>query len=189
MTLTRRMLRHALLLVAAIVAIFIVAFGCWYATSPRYTLTQMQAAAVDGNAGAFAAHVDFPSLRASLKSELRARLYTQAGDAPASSLKVLGIGMALGFVDQMVDSAVSPESVGVALASVGAAGNWVGPIGLQSLSVLGIPEHRITRLGFDHFEVTRPDGSGPALVFARDGLSWRLAAMRLNEPKPDYPAA
>lgn len=189
MTLSHRPLRRAFLFVAASTALLIAAFAGWYAASPRYTLARMQQAAVSGDAADFAARVDFPSLRASLKSELRTRLRFEAGEAPPGSLKALGLDMALGFVDQMVDSAISPESVGLALASVGAAGDWVAPAGLETLSLLAMPEHRINRLGLDHFEVTLPDGKRPSLVFAREGLGWRLSAVRLNDPAPVRPAA
>lgn len=189
MTSPLRSLRWAILSLFAAAVLFVSAAFGWYSASPRYTLTQMQQAAVEGDADTFASHVDFPALRASLKSELRARLMGEAANAPPSSLRALGIDMALAFVDQMVDSAISPESVGIALASAESAGSWVAPPGLQSLSLLAMPETRIARDGMDRFRVTPADGEGPALVFRRDGLNWRLSAVDLGKSTPTHPAA
>lgn len=185
-----RALRRATILLSSAVALAGLALGGWYAVSPRYTLHSMQQAALRGDAEAFAAHVDFPVLRASLKSEIRARLEAEAAYAPPSSLRAIGIGLAMGFVDQMVDSAVSPETVGVALAAMGEAGGWVSAPGLESLSLLAAPRLEIERISFDRFRVDLPtDGERPALLFRRDGLSWKLDGVDLPEPQPGAPAA
>lgn len=184
-----RPLRRATIILSSAAALAGLALGGWYAFSPRYTLHSLQSAALAGDAEAFTAHVDFPELRASLKAEIRGRLATEAANAPASSLRAIGIGLAMGFVDQMVDSAVSPEAVGVALAAMGDAGSWVQTPGLESLSLLGAPTLEIERMGLDRFRVALPmDGERPALLFRREGLSWKLDGVDLPDaarPTPD----
>jgi hypothetical protein len=185
-----RALRRATILLSSATALAGLALGGWYAVSPRYTLHTMQQAALQGDAEGFAAHVDFPMLRASMKSEIRARLEAEAAYAPPSSLRAIGIGLAIGFVDQMVESAVSPETVGVALAAMGEAGSWVSAPGLESLSLLAAPQLQIERTGLDRFRVDLPtDGERPALLFRRDGFSWKLDGVDLPQPQAGVPAA
>lgn len=184
----QRTLRRAAVILSSTAALAGLALGGWYQFSPRYTLHAMQSAALQGDAEAFASHVDFPELRASLKAEIRGRLAAEAANAPSSSLRAIGIGLAIGFVDQMVDSAVSPEAVGVALAAMsdsgGDAGGWVAAPGLESLSLLAAPKLEIERVGLERFRVFLPtDGERPALMFRRDGLSWKLDGVDLPEPK------
>lgn len=186
----RRPLRRATIILSSAAALSGLALGGWYAFSPRYTLHSMQTAALQGDAEGFAQHVDFPELRASLKSEVRTRLAAEAASAPASSLRAIGIGLAMGFVDQMVDSAVSPEAVGIALAAMGDAGGWVPTPGLESLSLLAAPELEIERMGLERFRVALPgDGERPALTFRRDGLNWKLDGVDLPAPARDMPDA
>lgn len=183
-------LRRTAILLSSAVVMAGFSLGGWHAFSPRYTLHAMQQAALKGDAEAFASHVDFPVLRASLKSEIRARLETEAAYAPPSSLRAIGIGLAMGFVDQMVESAVSPETVGVALAAMGEAGGRVSAPGLEGLGLLAAPQLEIERTSFDRFRVTLPtDGERPALLFRRDGFSWKLDGVDLPDPQRGAPAA
>ena len=184
----RRTLGRVPLILFSALALAGLGIGGWYALSPRYTLHAMQSAAMAGDAESFSAHVDFPELRASLKAQIRARLAAEAAFAPPSSLRAIGLGLAMGFVDQMVDNAVSPEAVGIALAAVGDAGDWVGTPGLEGLALLAAPQLEIELEGLERFRVALPaDGAAgqdgrPALLFRREGLGWKLDGVLLPEP-------
>ena len=178
----QRTLQRAALFLSSSAALAGLALGGWFALSPNYTLHQMQSAALSGDAQGFAEYVDFPELRGSLKSEIRARLASEAAVAAPSSLRALGIGLAIGFVDQMVDSAVTPEAVGVALASLGEGGGLVATPALQTLGLLAAPKLEIERMGLDRFRVSlEAEGDQPALLFSRHGLSWKLDGVDLPE--------
>ena len=180
MSSTERTLRRATISLSAAVALAALAFGGWYAASPRYTLHSMQQAALRGDADGFSEHVDFPELRASLKTQIRARLAAEAESSPPGSLRAIGIGLATGFVDQLVDSAVSPETVGLVLAATGQADGWAPTPGLESLSLLAASHLEIERQGLQRFRVGAAGKEGePALLFRRDGLSWKLDGVDL----------
>lgn len=190
MPVSTRVLRRATIALASVLGLATLAAGGWYAASPYYTVHSMQQAALQGDAERFTAYVDFPELRASLKTEIRARLAAEAAAAPPSSLRAIGIGLAMGFVDQMVDSAVSPETVGIALASLGSAGDWVAPPGLDSLSLLAASGLDIERQALDRFRVAlAEDEDRPALLFCREGLGWKLYGVDLAGPARPLPDA
>lgn len=180
----QRTLQRAALFLSSCAILAGLALGGWFALSPRYTLHQMQGAALCGDAQRFSEHVDFPALRGSLKSEIRARLALEAAAAAPSSMRALGIGLAIGSVDQMVDSAVTPEAVGVTLAFLGDGGELVATPALRSLGLLAAPRLEIERMGLDRFRVSlaaADEGDQPALLFRRHGLSWKLDGVDLPE--------
>lgn len=181
----QRALQRAALVLSSSAALASLALGGWFAFSPHYTLYQMQGAALRGDAHGFAQYVDFQELRGSLKAEIRTRLAAEAAATPPTSLRAIGIGLAMGFVDQMVDSAVTPEAVGVALASLAEAGEMVAVPGLESLGLLAAPDLEIDRMGVDRFRVSLADGGeNAALLFRRDGLGWKLDGVDLPEKAP-----
>ena len=140
MSTSRPALRRASLAVTSLAAVPMLAFGSWYAASPRLTLNAMQGAALSGDVGGFSDHVDYPALRQSLKSELRARITAEVDAAPRNSLKALGLAMAIGFVDPLVDNSISPEAVGLVIASLGQGNPLAGSPALESLSLLATPD-------------------------------------------------
>ena len=187
----RPALRRASVAVASLAAVPVLAFGSWYAASPRLTLNAMQSAALSGDVSGFSNHVDYPALRQSLKSELRAHITAEADAAPRNSLKALGLAMAIGFVEPLVDSSVSPEAVGLVIASFGQGNPLAGSPALESLSLLATPDLSIRREGLDRFHVTvEGSANAPELLFQRDGWRWRLSGVDLDPLAPaPVPAA
>lgn len=143
----------------------------------------MQRAIVQGDAQSFSAHVDYPMLRQSVRAEARARLQAEAARTPPFTLKALGLSLALEYVDRMVDSAVSPETLGLVLAGTASAGAWIDTPGLASLSLLALPTTEIERQGLDGFTLRAAgEEGGTELLFRRDGLQWRLSGIHLPPP-------
>lgn len=191
MSTSRPALRRASLAVTSLAAVPMLAFGSWYAASPRLTLNAMQGAALSGDVGGFSDHVDYPALRQSLKSELRARITAEVDAAPRNSLKALGLAMAIGFVDPLVDNSISPEAVGLVIASLGQGNPLAGSPALESLSLLATPDLSIRRDGLDRFHVAVEGNAGsPELLFRREGWRWRLSGVDLDPVAPaPVPAA
>ena len=184
MIISTRALRRASLAAASALALGVAALGGWYAASPRLTLGAMQQAALGGDAQGFSRHVDYPALRQSLKGELQSQLDEEARATQAGTLKAVGIAMARAFIDPLVESAVSPETVGLVLSAAGDGGTPFGQPALESLAVLAGPKLDIRRDGVDAFHVTAAGNPrSPELTFRRDGLSWRLSAVDLD-PAP-----
>ena len=183
MIIPARAFRRASIAAGSVLALGLAAFGGWYAASPRLTLGAMQRAALGGDAESFSRHVDYPALRQSLKGELQAQLDAESRASQPGSLKAVGIAMVRAFIDPLVDSAVSPDTVGLVVAAAGNGGALFGQPALESLSVLAGPDLSIRREGLEAFHVSvAGNPRSPELTFRRDGFSWRLAAVDLNPP-------
>ena len=81
--------------------------------SPYYALHQIKAALAERNADALAEHVDFPALRASVKTQLEAGMARSIAATAGSDnpLAALGQSIASAMLGKMVDTMVSPAGV------------------------------------------------------------------------------
>ncbi|RQZ27473.1 DUF2939 domain-containing protein [Burkholderia sp. Bp9090] len=100
---------------ALIAGVIVIAIGgvTSYA-SPYITMHQMRSAMVDKNADAFSSHVDFPSLRESLRAQFAALMQvkmTNSADMKDNPFAGLGMMMAMGFANQLIDTMVTPSGV------------------------------------------------------------------------------
>jgi len=91
-------------LIAAAV-LLVIAGGGWLWGSPYLTLWQLKKAADAGDMTAISAKIDYPSVRADLKTQVHERL----GRSGGSALDKLGAAVAERFADPVVDAAVTPE--------------------------------------------------------------------------------
>ncbi|WP_423392711.1 DUF2939 domain-containing protein [Burkholderia sp. LMG 21824] len=82
--------------------------------SPYITLYQMRSALTDNDADSFSSHVDFPSMRESLRAQLMTMIHAKMANSPemnGNSFADLGMMMAMGFVNQAIDTMVTPAGV------------------------------------------------------------------------------
>jgi hypothetical protein len=172
----RPMPRGRLAVGLASLSLLLAAAG-WWALSPQWTLAAMQRAALAGDASAIAERVDFPALRASLQRELLEEL-DQAAARNRGPLAQLGLALARQHVPPLVESAVTPESLELLMASAGALAP--GPM-LEPLALLAAPDVTVEREGLDSFRVRLADAGpeAPALHFRREGLGWKLDGVTL----------
>lgn len=156
-----------------------------YAT-PYLTVHQMREAARQRDGERLASYVDFPAVRASLKTEVQAKLAgldrNERGDpTPASAMGAAVAGALLG---PMVDALITPEAVGRMLQ---------GQPPLSAMTRVGDREpgesasKLDTTMGYESagrfvFSVKRrgADEDPVDLVLRREGLlRWKLAELRL----------
>lgn len=154
--------------------------------SPYLALQQMRAAAARGDAEALSARVDFPALRASVKTGVQARLIgrgrldEQGRPTRAGSMGAAVAGALLG---PMVDALITPASLarllqGVPPATAGMPASAQAPASPRRLE---------TRMSYEHLNrfvfSIRPLGEDEEpveLVLHRRGLwAWRLVELRL----------
>jgi len=89
--------------------------------SPYWTIYQMKQAYDRRDATAFSAHIDFPSLRASVKAQMQASLREKlATRLSGNFLANLGAALAANVAEPVVDALVSPESVSQAFSNAAA---------------------------------------------------------------------
>ncbi|MBY4727389.1 MULTISPECIES: DUF2939 domain-containing protein [Burkholderia] len=82
--------------------------------SPYITLYQMRSALADNDADSFSSYVDFPSVRESLRAQLITMMQAKMANSPemnGNPFADLGMVMAMGFVNQAIDTMVTPAGV------------------------------------------------------------------------------
>lgn len=180
-------------------AVLATAAAAWFTASPWWTLRAMREAARDRDSAALSAYVDYEALRTDLKGDLRrsmmAEMRAQPGGVDAMGpLASIGMAVAMGLIDPMVESAVSPEGVeavfagqraneGAGVAASAAPGTPPAPRRTPSTgpSLAGAApgdDPVIERVSLDEFRVRGADTDG-ALIFRRHGLGWKLSAVDL----------
>lgn len=174
-------------LVSIIVAAVFVTAAWWY-FSPYLVMLSMRSEIEARDAEAFSAHVDYPSVRESLKAQLAARVSGQASDPDKRISDAESLGKALGraLIAPMVDALVRPEVVMRAMDQgvLEPRGN-PGPKGRNDGPDAGRKAWKVEREGTDRVVVARedPEQNGKrmvAVVFDRRGFAdWRLTELRL----------
>lgn len=167
-------------LAAAVAAVAIVATA--YA-SPYYALHQIKTAVAERNAAALASHVDFPALRASVKTQLEAAMAgsIQAATGGDNPFAAMGQAIAGAMMGKMVDAMVSPAGV-FALVNKSA----VSPqAGAQDGSGAGATRQKADYAAgytsWDTFAVRSKDGTQEgALILQRHGVwGWKLSGIEI----------
>jgi hypothetical protein len=157
-----------------IVIAAVVVFGFWAIGMPYIAATQLQRAAKQGDAIGMNQVVDFPALRESVRNTFKAEMTKQAASS-GDGMEALGTMLAGAFVDQMIDSMITPEGIS-ALMEEGA-GGLTGNAGTHVNITMG-PQ------GFGRFDIKLRDPKTDdvvSLVFLPKGFFWKLSAITLPQ--------
>ncbi|MDN2671710.1 DUF2939 domain-containing protein [Janthinobacterium sp. SUN026] len=164
---------------AAVIAVAVTAYA-----SPYYTLHQIKTALAERNADALAAHVDFPALRASVKTQLEASM-ARSIEATAGSgnpLAALGQSIASAMLGKMVDTMVSPAGV-VALVNKSAVSPQAEPNpDAPADGARKKADYSAGYAGLNTFIVRAKDGNAQegALILLRHGVwGWKLSSIEI----------
>jgi len=144
-------------------------------SAPYLVLWRMRGAVERGDAAAISAHVNFPLLRENLKGSLSAAMTQRSERQSSAGVSAFGALLAGAIVEPMVDAMVTPEAVAKMMRGQKPTQNGAA----------ALPTELATDMGYEDlstFVVTtkRPEQpDGVSAVFTRDGLSWKLSAVRL----------
>ncbi len=153
-----------------ILVLLIAAAGLgWLWGSPYLTLDEIRLLAQARDLDALATHVDFASVRTSMKTQLRDRM--RAGTHDHGALSTL---VASGLADSVVDAAVTPEGMSM-IFEVAPLASTTHPNAIR----LKAQDMRYVRDSWDRFRLVRKDGKGGELVFRLRGVRWMLSDLRL----------
>ncbi len=161
--------------VLAFIVLIAIIIGGWYFASPWLAMKGLSDAAQAGDTAELEERVDFPALRASVSDQISEATRRRQGQG--GLLGELGGAVAEQLGRRVTDRAVTPDAVGRLVAS-GALAAGLLPERLRGQEI----EWDVERDGFDHFRAvgTFEDGTaGPILLFARDGLGWKLTGLEL----------
>lgn len=147
----------------------------WNFYSPYYTLNQMRSAAEADDADKLASYVDFPALRADMRAQIRGKLASEPITAKAGGSASPDSAIASKMLDGMVDDIVTPRG----LRAVFVANKLL--VARQGITAIdgARPDLKVTRSSFNSFDVHAPNDDAGRLIFKRDGLGWKLSAMRM----------
>ena len=172
--------------IVSLLVVLLVAGATWFWASPGLAMKGLRDAAMNGDREALKDRVDFPAVRESMKSQVKAKVLAQVAiNKDKNPFAALGGMFAMAIVDPVIDGMVSPDGIKamVEYGKVQAKGQ------VQPQPNAKVAEWEISRNGLERFTAT-PQGeaakNGLTLVFIRNGLGWRLVDVTLPDT-PDAP--
>lgn len=163
-----------------VVGLAIIGGLAWYLVSPAYSLSQLREAALEGDMAEVRERVDFPAMRDSLKTELRAKLEADMEQSGKSRdvFAAAGSAIIMGMVDPMVDALATPEGIERLMAVTQIEFGW------KEVPAKQPPlKWSIERDGFNRVLASpssEGDDTSMSLVFERHGWGWKLVGVDLG---------
>ncbi|MDQ3144274.1 MAG: DUF2939 domain-containing protein [Pseudomonadota bacterium] len=176
--------------VLIVLAVLAIAAAGWFYASPWWTLRAMREAAGERDSAALSAYVDYEALRTDLKGDLRRSMMAEMSKQPDNPFASIGMAIATGLIDPLVEAAISPEGVEAMFAGQGegekadapaTAGPSAPPTPQTAPSLAKAApgdDPVVERVSLDEFRV-RGAEKDSALIFRRHGLGWKLSAVDL----------
>lgn len=169
----------------ALVTSLVVVLGGGIYSMPFFSINGLKEALEKQDATQVSQHIDFVNLRTNLKSMIRSQIMAKAmqEQQQGNPFGMMGMGLGNAYLDGIVDQFLSPTGIAtlfqLSKASPQTNGqNWVEQAQQQSKVSMGYE-------GLNQFAVKLEDKSNPQavvhLVFWRNGLSWKLADVRLSD--------
>lgn len=151
----------------------LVGSAVWFWASPSLAMKGLRDAALAGDKQELSDRVDFPSVRESLKSQVRVYAMAEMAKEKDNPMAGLGIMMMGPMIDNMIDGLVSPSGMKALVEN----GKLQKPDEAAGGNAQGEADWIVKRDGISGFRAVPKTASGdkaPTLIFKRDGLSWRL---------------
>ncbi|WP_436862876.1 DUF2939 domain-containing protein [Acinetobacter haemolyticus] len=175
------------------IVLVLLVFGYLFA-SPYLTIYQIRQAIEQEDSAALASHIDFPSVRQSLKDQVNAQMLQDMPQAPSSErgLAALGAILASSMLDKVVDVMVSPQ--GITMLMQGKQLKDSLPMQTQSdfqtthlsesasLSGAEKVSYKGRYQSFNQFavQIQHPHNRLPTkIILQRTGLSWKVTQIQL----------
>lgn len=171
----------------ALLLVAVLALGAYVVAGPYLAINGIQKALAEQDTRRLERHVDFPSVRASLKAQLEDRMARRAGSQMQQTLfGSLALGVARSVMGGGVDAMVTPMGIAAILQgrtmwkqSMGQTvdgGTFSRAVPVEPLSNA---THRYESPSRFVATVEDPQGEVTVFVFRRQGLVWKLTDIRL----------
>jgi hypothetical protein len=144
-------------------------------------LHRFRSAIQSHDADAVSEHVDFPSLRESIKGQLMAVMGNEAQKtgADANPFAAMGQVLAVAFMNPVIDAMVSPAGVIAMIESGKAKLPEQGRTGVSGESDRKV-DYAVSYRGWNRIALAGKNGDGGSFIFRRDGLwGWKLSGIEL----------
>lgn len=175
-------LQHRGLLIGGVIAAFACGGGLY--ASPYFTLYQMYQAVERKDVQGISAHVDFPALRESVKTNLQTVVNKETSQQSNPLMGLLGSVMSGFVLDPVVDQLVTPSGVAALLEGQQLQlGKRDGQAQFTQGDSSSTPDVKAGYESFNQFAVSvkpKVDDVEPVtLLLSRDGLGWKVSGVRL----------
>ena len=153
------------------------ALAVWATTGPYITVQQMKSAAERHDGEALSEHIEFPSVRQSLKDQVNAMLMKEMAKDEMKDNPFAALGAAFGgfMVDKMVEAYVTPACITQLMAGEKPKPTEEGESGGSSARK-PLSDASMSFESLNKFVVQMKDDSGKEsrFVLRRRGISWKL---------------
>lgn len=168
--------------------LIVLLIACWIYASPYLAVRGMKEAVKNGDAVALADYVNFPALKESLKASFTAQMTKSMGEMKDNPFAALGAAMANALINPMIESLVSPEGLAAMMNGHKPSLANQKEEKIQEARSGASDDEPIVKMGYENFNrftVKTSDKINPTqevtMVFLRDGLSWKLSAIRFPQ--------
>ncbi len=169
-------------IIAAVGTGIVAMVGIGAYASPYLTLDNMKKATTNRNADALAQEIDFPSLRTSVKENVKAKVIAQMSGAGTTPIKGMNTAVVDKMVDPMVDKLVTPEGLGDLMQDK-VPGAKIDLTNLEKN--IADSEVKMGYESLDRFVVHITDKidrtKDVSLILKRDGLAWKLSGIDISK--------
>jgi hypothetical protein len=170
------------IIIAAVSTVVVALVGIGAYFSPYLTLNNMKTATANRNANALSQEIDFPSLRTSLKENIKIQVIKQMAATGAKPIQGVSPDLIAKTIDPMVDKILTPE-------------------GLDNLMQDKVPGARVNlpdleknmadsdiKMGYEsadrfvvHFTGKIDRTKAVSVILKRNGLAWKLAGIDISK--------
>lgn len=160
-----------------------VAIAGWVYASPYLALRSIAKAVENKDTATVSEHVDFPALREDLKGKLLLRMQGELNKPEMAGNPFAGLGqmLAMGMVNQMVETFISPSGVMLMLENGRPTIKPTVGGSPQSDGSVKRLDFKLRYNGWSKVYV-QPAGKDGGFIFRRDGLlGWKLVAVDIPE--------
>lgn len=160
----------------------LVVLGAYVAAGPYLTVRAIRGAVEAQDAAALARQVDFPALRASLKTQLSDRLVRKAGpELQSNPFAAVGLTIAESLVGGGVDAMVTPIGLSALMEGHKTWRRFEDGVATPAPAADPLHDAHYAYHSPSRFTATVLDDEGDPIVFVmtRDGLRWTLSDIRL----------
>lgn len=164
----------------------LVIFAIYLYASPYIALNNIKKAAEQGDADKLSGYIDFPSVKQSIKDQVKAAMVEElAASDEQDGFEALGTMLAAAMIDPLIDGMVTPD--GVALMLQGqkldfdlSNGNSEDKVKTKNEDI----DYKAGYLSFNRFKVQIIDADDSDesidVIMHRDGLSWKVTRISFS---------
>lgn len=171
----------------ALVLVLLLAVGTYVAAGPYLAINGIRTALAEQDTGKLERHVDFPALRVSIRAQVEDAMARRAGsDMQSNIFGAIALSIASNVMGAGVDTMVTPLGIGALLQGRSMWKQSIGDTVDGDTYGKPIPADPL-KSAVHHYEspsrftatIQNEAGQPVVFVFKRNGLSWKLADVRL----------